>query len=106
MGHPSAKEEAQALGLHSITLLLPGDKSSPRGLKSQLTGNAQLEIRFLPSLSSSGEFSSYRFLGAEHQAAVELRKLPIRDIPVPLLHILKKKSNPEVLQGPQVTLHG
>lgn len=63
-------------------------------------------MRFLPSLSSPGESSSYCFLGAEHEAAVELCKLSIGDIPIPLLHILKNKSNPEVLQRPQVILHG
>lgn len=42
-GHPSAKEGAQALGLHSVTSLLPREELTLRaaGLKSQLTENAQ-----------------------------------------------------------------
>lgn len=51
------------------------------------------------SLPGPGEFSSYHFLGAEHQAAVELCKLPIRDIPVPLLHVLWQNKNPKNPRG-------
>lgn len=42
-GHPSAKEEAQALGLLSVTSLLSREELTLRaaGLKSQLSGNAQ-----------------------------------------------------------------